>query len=940
MTSIFATTKAARTLWSFSVIIFTLMFIGQDLSAQSKSKKAGRQFAVQDLPIEKNPQYSNNILSGSYVPSEFGTTGTNSPGWQTPAESSLFTTNGTITEVRGWCLEYYDLADTGGTSDIFDFADENRLHGPQTTADLSATFDALNDPAFTEGDPLYKSIALAIWAISDGTLVPGDADAQTIVNNVISGTYQPQAFVMLQARLNSLQDFIVPLQLIDTIPEVTQDLGDLPESFDTTISLDGPRHTVVPNLYLGSCITAENDGHPDERGSGIAGLDGLAGDDADFGIKEEGNCTGLDDEDGVQLSTPLIPGYQACIAITATNGLGSANLYGWIDYNGDGDFDSDANELLSGGDFAGGSASFTGNQSDASFCFDVPSSATFDGGETHMRFRLTTDALTSPTPWAGTASDGEIEDYYTPLACVGNLVWLDDGNGGGFPNNGIQDGSEAGISGLDVNLEWAGPDGEINTAGDNLVYTSTTLPNGTYNFCGLRAADVLVNSVPESSLLTDTTTEAITDNACFSTVDEVIRTFNVTESFIVESVVVGLNVSHIRRGDIISRIESPSGTQVALVGLNMTDTFDNLNVCFDDVTSNPMNSGSDDNTAAAMCARQVKPANALSNFDGENAQGTWTMYVCDDRNNQIGSFLGAQLDVSGSTQTTSAAGNGSYQISIPNAPLTAPFLSPEDATADHLDSDGIADGPGATAPVFTIVPADYSTPTDGSTYFALPLSEAGFQDNPGSINGYPDSRDDLTFDFGFFESLLPVELERFEAGSINSGIHVEWTTISEKDNAGFSLEIRGPGTPFQEATFIEGAGSSDQNQHYSYDVENLHTGIYNLRLKQIDFDGSYNYSKIIEVDLDLGRSFQWDRAYPNPFNPSTTIGFSVKEQGQVSMKLYDLEGRVVKKLFAGHTQSGSIQRVHIEASNLPSGTYIVRIEGKDFSATQPIVLLK
>ena len=192
-----------------------------------------------------------------------------------------------------------------------------------------------------------------------------------------------------------------------------------------------------------------------------------------------------DDEDGITFITPLVPGNEACVSVTAVNGTGSAtNLYGFIDYNGDGDFDSDTDDPLTGGvngtPFSGGIANMpSGGVTDTSYCFAVPAGATFDGGETHFRFRLTSDTLGSNT-WAGLASDGEVEDYYAQLACVGNHVWLDNG---GTANE--QDGTDTAIPNVTLNLIFDNDGtGGINL-GSDATYTTTTDSNGEYHFCGL-----------------------------------------------------------------------------------------------------------------------------------------------------------------------------------------------------------------------------------------------------------------------------------------------------------------------------------------------------------------------------------------------------------------------------------------------------------------------
>jgi hypothetical protein len=270
------------------------------------------------------------------------------------------------------------------------------------------------------------------------------------------------------------------------------DWGDLPDSFATDKTDDGgegtgPSHFIGSNLYLGSCIDVDTDGQPDAH-AGAAGSGSGNGDDGNTGSATTGSCANAgDDEDGIKLSTPLIAGNQACFKVTAHNATTApVNIYAWVDWNGDGNFGAgstvDTDEA-----FVLGTVPASTDWTDHEVCTTVPAAATFDGGETHMRFRLTSDTLSGPD-WGGAASDGEVEDYYQDLACAGNFVW-DDTNGS-TPN--VQDGSDTGLSGVEVRMVWAGPDGVIDTSAsdtsaqnDDVIYTATTDSNGVYNFCGL-----------------------------------------------------------------------------------------------------------------------------------------------------------------------------------------------------------------------------------------------------------------------------------------------------------------------------------------------------------------------------------------------------------------------------------------------------------------------
>lgn len=301
-----------------------------------------------------------------------------------------------------------------------------------------------------------------------------------LVIAILLGLTTSSALATIQSDGNSLPLHDAAHRTEITPPTVLPtDYGDAPDSFATFIASGGPSHVITPDLYLGDCVDGERDG---------AATANATGDDIAAGDPVEGICEPIsDDEDGVTLVTPLIAGNQACLTINAVNnGDVDATLYGWIDFNGDGDFGDG-----SGGDvdefvvFISGSTVAAGGANDQSACFTAPVGATFAGGETHMRFRLTTDALTA-ADWGGPAADGEVEDTYTALACVGNYVWND--TGGTEPN--LQDVDDRSVAELAVDLVFAGPDGQLDhgdqdQAADDLTYRTTTNASGVYAFCGL-----------------------------------------------------------------------------------------------------------------------------------------------------------------------------------------------------------------------------------------------------------------------------------------------------------------------------------------------------------------------------------------------------------------------------------------------------------------------
>ena len=123
----------------------------------------------------------------------------------------------------------------------------------------------------------------------------------------------------------------------------------------------------------------------------------------------------------------------------------------------------------------------------------------------------------------------------------------------------------------------------------------------------------------------------------------------------------------------------------------------------------------------------------------------------------------------------------------------------------------------------------------------------------------------------------------------------------------------------------------------------LNVGKYSYRLKQVDLDGTFDYSPIIEVDVNAPNDYTLYQNYPNPFNPSTTIEYSLPEKADVTISIYTAIGELVTTLVSGTVEAG-YQKANFNATNLTSGTYIYQIRavgsGRTFVDTKKMVLIK
>ncbi len=188
---------------------------------------------------------------------------------------------------------------------------------------------------------------------------------------------------------------------------------------------------------------------------------------------------------------------------------------------------------------------------------------------------------------------------------------------------------------------------------------------------------------------------------------------------------------------------------------------------------------------------------------------------------------------------------------------------------------------------------------------------------------------------------LPVELTSFTANASAAGVTLMWTTASEINNRGFEVERSYDGNIFSSVGFVNGHGTSTEIHNYTFTdkPENNAGGTFYYRLKQVDMNGQSTYSQVLTVNFDLPTHYSLAQNFPNPFNPSTTIKYTVPQNGPVTIKLYDVTGREVATLVNEVKTVGSYD-LKFNASGLASGVYIYRMIAKDFVSVKKMSILK
>jgi len=191
------------------------------------------------------------------------------------------------------------------------------------------------------------------------------------------------------------------------------------------------------------------------------------------------------------------------------------------------------------------------------------------------------------------------------------------------------------------------------------------------------------------------------------------------------------------------------------------------------------------------------------------------------------------------------------------------------------------------------------------------------------------------------DQILPVELSSFTGFVENKNIVLNWITSSELNNSGFEIERKTCNTDFEKVGFVQGNGTTSEIHNYSLKDENLNTGIYRYYLKQCDFNGTYEYSEIIEFEIiSVIENYQLFQNYPNPFNPTTKIKFNIPEEGKVKLAVFNILGEQVAELINDKIQKGN-HEIAFNGENLTSGIYVYRLDIENqFSDVRKMILMK
>ena len=189
------------------------------------------------------------------------------------------------------------------------------------------------------------------------------------------------------------------------------------------------------------------------------------------------------------------------------------------------------------------------------------------------------------------------------------------------------------------------------------------------------------------------------------------------------------------------------------------------------------------------------------------------------------------------------------------------------------------------------------------------------------------------------QSDLPVELISFAATVDEADVTLNWSTATEINNQGFEIQRSKAESEYEKIGYVPGHGTTTKNQTYSYTDSKVASGNYTYRLKQIDYDGTIDYSDEVAVEVTAPLEFTLEQNYPNPFNPSTLIKYSIPENGFVTLDVYNLLGEKVASLVNSIQEAGRYEII-FDASELASSIYVYSLKSGSFNSIKKMLLMK
>ncbi len=225
--------------------------------------------------------------------------------------------------------------------------------------------------------------------------------------------------------------------------------------------------------------------------------------------------------------------------------------------------------------------------------------------------------------------------------------------------------------------------------------------------------------------------------------------------------------------------------------------------------------------------------------------------------------------------------------------------------------------------------------TNTNVTTAVDLSNNCFH---GTLNGFGLSGSTSNWASG--ASALPVELTYFRGQAVEESSLLTWETATETNNEGFEIQWASSseqmvpiaiGSSWQSIGFVKGAGDSFETRTYQFVHKNPVKGVNYYRLKQIDYDGNFEYSNVVSVDFSVVGSRL--SVVPNPVQSGEfTLYLPENEAESIPLEIYDYTGKLIQQQTLYENQSS------IDVDQLLPGIYLVRVAIDGRSLVERVVI--
>ena len=244
----------------------------------------------------------------------------------------------------------------------------------------------------------------------------------------------------------------------------------------------------------------------------------------------------------------------------------------------------------------------------------------------------------------------------------------------------------------------------------------------------------------------------------------------------------------------------------------------------------------------------------------------------------------------------------------------------------------------------TYTSGDYNTSTSGPEPKTITFTPTASVTKSDHIVATATDANGNTSEFSTQSRPLPVELTALEATQTGEGVvELAWQVASEQNNAGFAVQHQLPGRDaWSELDFVESTapgGTTTEAQSYQYATEDLAVGTHRFPLKQVDLDGATTFTDPVTIELRMDEALQLAAPAPNPVQSQATLSFAVKREASTVVTLYNVLGQQVRTLYDGRPTAGEAQRLHLDASALSSGVYIVQLKAQGQTRTRRLTVV-